>query len=136
MTQYGIDDAILVYNTKTMTAYITDPAPDLTQTNETEDGTPLGATIIQKIFTGLTDYGTVAVGGPYDDTAVNGPDAVFGAAARAKTLATLVLTWGGSKTTTITNVGVSDYKRTVAHGAVTKYSCTLFCGAGAAVTEA
>jgi len=135
MATYGIDDGALTYSTKSMEDYITD-FPSLSQENETEDSTTLGASVASKAYTGLTRYGEVQVGGAYDDTATNGPDAVFGGAARAQSYAALVLTWGGTKTTTFNLVGVEKYERTWKKGARTGYQCTLFLGSGCTVTEA
>jgi len=129
---YGIDDAATTYGGSEITSYITKTFPSLDQQNEIEEHTPEGASVAQSLFTGLSDYGEIPVSGPYTTEM----DAIIGAAARAKTYATLVQTWGGTKTTTITQVGVKNYKRSVAKGAVTDYEATFFVGFGATVTEA
>lgn len=136
MAQYGIADGGLVWNSKTLTPYITTAFPSVEETNETEDITPLGATVSQEAFTKLMTYGEMTIGGQYDDTASTGPEVVLGGGCRARTLGTLVITWGGAKTTTITNVGVKRYRRTQNKGSLHQYEATLFLGPGAAVTEA
>lgn len=136
MATYGIDDGDLTYDSKSMKTYITTAFPELDAENETDDFTSLGSSVEKQIYTGLTRYGDITVGGPYDDTATTGPDAVLGGAARGKTTAALVITWGGSKTTTFSVVGVKNYKRKIEKGAITAYEATLFLGPACAVTEA
>lgn len=136
MANYGPDDGLLTYSTKDMSAQITTTLPSLDQTNETDDFTALGSAIVRQIYTGLSDYGQITVGGPLDDTVTTGSDAVFGGAARAKSYAALIITWGGNKTTTFSAVGVSSYKRTIAKGNITGYEAVLFLGPGCTVTEA
>jgi len=51
---------------------------DIEKVAETEDGTPVGATVTKELFTGITTSPSFTVDGPYDDTATTGPDAVFG----------------------------------------------------------
>lgn len=129
---YGIDDGDLSYDGSSIKAYVTKTYPAVDQQNETEDQTPLGSSIAQSMFTGLTDYGEIPVSGPYDETI----DAAIGAAARAKSTAALIVTWGGTKTTTFSVVGVKNYKRVIAKGAVTAYEATFFAGPACTVTEA
>jgi hypothetical protein len=135
MTNYGPPDAAVSYGGTVMTPEITTTLPSLDQQNQLDDATALGATIVRQIYTGLTDYGTIAIGGPYNPAA-GGCDLVFGAAARNKTYGALVLTWGGTKTTTFSAVGVSSYKRAITKGNITGYDCDLFLGPGCTVTEA
>jgi len=136
MANYGPDDGILTYATKDMTNQITTTLPAVEQANETDDFTPLGSAIQRQIYTGLTDYGQIPVGGPFDDTATTGSDAVFGGAARAKTYGALVITWGGAKTTTFSQVGIANYKRAITKGNINGYEAVMFLGPGCTVTEA
>jgi hypothetical protein len=136
MATYGIDDGALTYSTKAMKDYITSTQPAVDAENETDDFTTLGSSVEKQIYTGLTKYGEIPVAGPFDDTTTDGSDAVFGGAARAKSYAALVITWGGSKTTTFSAVGVKNYKRIIAKGSITNYEAVLFLGPGCTVTEA
>lgn len=129
---YGIDDAIVSYAGSSINAHITKTYPTVSQEVEIEEHTPLGATVAQSLFTGLTTYGEVPISGPYTETV----DGILGAAARNKTTAALVITWGGTKTTTFSAVGVKNYNRIVAKGAVTAYEATFFTYFGCTVTEA
>jgi len=134
MTTWGVPDSSITYNSHDISDEITTELPVLDEANETEDITGVSMSIAQQAFTGLTTYGEFPVGGPMSDT-VNGAYAVLRAAATAKSYATLVLDWGGV-TTTITNVGVKNFKRTIAKGALNGFSATLFLGPGAGVNEA
>ena len=134
MTTYGIDDGDLVYGVS-MKAYITSTQPAVDAVNELDDFTTLGSSVAKSIYTGLTDYGEIVIAGPYDDTVTTGPDAVLGGAVRGQTYDELVITWGGSKTTTFTVVGVKSYERTIAKGAITGYKAVLFCGPACEVNE-
>lgn len=135
MTQYGTADGAFTWNSKTLTPYITTQFPTVEETQETEDVTPLGGTITVQAFTKLMTYGEVTIGGQYDDTATTGPEVVIGGGCRARTLGTMVITWGGGKNTSITNVGIKSYRRIQAKGALTQFEATFFLAAGAAVTE-
>lgn len=129
---YGVDDLALTYGGSDLGAHCTKTLLSIDEQNQTEEHTPEGSTIIQQIFTGLTDYGEMGISGPYTETL----DALIGAASRAKTYAALVRTWGGAKTSTLSLVGVKGYKRVAAGGAVTSFEATLFVGPGCTMTEA
>jgi hypothetical protein len=133
MTTYGSDDGSLTYATKDMSDHITE-YPSLSMENETEDSTTLGSGLSTEAYTGLTKYGSIQVGGPLDDTATTGPEAVFGGAAAAKSYAALVLGFGGAVTKTFSLVGVRKYEHTWKKGARTGYTCELFVGAGCEVS--
>ena len=132
---YGSDDAAVSYGGTAMTTQITEAMPTVDQANATEDATPMGSTVVQNVFTGLTDYGQITIGGIYNEAA-GGCDLVFGAAARNKTTGALIITYGGGKTTTFSLVGVANYRRIIVSKAVTKYECVLFLATGCTVTEA
>ncbi len=129
---YGVDDAALTYGGSAIGGYCTKAHLSIDEQNQTEEHTPEGATIVQQMFTGLTDYGEMSVGGPYTTEM----DAIIGAASRAKSYAALVRTWGGTKTSTLSQVGVKGYKRQVEGGAVTSFEATFFCGPACTMTEA
>lgn len=135
MATAGSSEGAFTWNAKDLSKYITTTLPSIEEANETEDVTPLGGAISVQAFTKLTTYGEVALGGVWDDEA-NGPEAVVGAGVRARTLASMVVTWKSGKTTTITNVGIKNYKRTQAKGSLHHWDATFFLGPSAAVTEA
>lgn len=99
----------------------------------TEDGTPLGSTgaVAKEIFVGITELPEITVEGLYDDTATTGPDAVFGAIGTSQTV---IVTYGGTKTTTVT-LGLKSYKRSIVAKELTKFTATLV-NTGTSITEA
>jgi hypothetical protein len=130
MTQYGSDDGSFKVGANVMTTYI-DSDIEVEKTAETEEVTPLGASVTKEAFTGITSLKDIGVGGVYDDTASTGPDAVFGAIG---TSAAVEVGYGGTKKTTAT-LGMKTYKRTISKGKLTRYASTL-CHTGTAITEA
>lgn len=135
MANYGTVDGELTYGGTSMKAHITTTMPSVEQENELDDFTALGSPIERQIYTGLVKYGHITIGGPYD-SAAGGCDLVFGAAARERTYAALVQTWGGAKTTTFSSVGVAKYTRKEDKGKILGYDCELFMGPTCTVTEA
>lgn len=129
MTQYGSDDATFKVGSNFMTAYI-DSDIEVEKTAESEDVTPIGASVNKEAFTGLTSLKDIDVGGVFDDTAVTGPDVIFGAIG---TSAAVEVLYGGSKKTTAT-MGLKTYKRTIAKGKLTRYSSTM-CHTGTTIAE-
>lgn len=134
MTTYGTVDGTFTYGAAPMTVHVVGTMPSVDQENELDDATCLGSPIEREIYTGLAKYGHVTVGGPYD-SAAGGCELVFGAAARARTYASLAIGWGGTKTTTFSAVGVAKYSRKMDKGKVLAYECELFQGPGCIVTE-
>lgn len=129
---YGIPDYKLEYGGSDLTPHITKTFPSLEMENETEEHTPGGQSLVQHLFTGRVIYSGLTVSGPYTEAL----DAILGAAARGKTDAALVLTYGGSKKTTFSKVGVQNYKRPIEGSAVTSYEATFVILFGSTVTEA
>jgi len=131
MTQYGSGAGTFKVGSNFMTAYI-DSDIEVEKTAETEEVTPLGATVTKEALTGVTSLKDIGVGGVYDDQATTGPDAVFGAIG---TSAAVEVLYGGTKKTTVAGMGLKTYKRTISKGKLTRYSSTL-CNTGATITEA
>ena len=88
-----------------------------------EESHSFGDTWFESLSTGMKRMNPIELGGLYDDTATTGPDAKFGPTALG-TSASLVITWGGTKTTTVTAF-VAKYSRGAQLGALTNYSVTL-----------
>ena len=131
MAQYGSPSATFKVGSNFMQSYI-DSDIEVEKTAETEEVTPVGASVTKEAFTGLTTLKDIGVGGVYDDTASTGPDAVFGAVG---TSAAIEILYGGTKKTTVAGMGLKTYKRTISKGKLTRYASTL-CNTGATITEA
>ena len=90
------------------------------------ESTAFGDAWVEKLATGVLEAGSITLGGYYDDTASTGPDVIFNDVATGPTdsTRTLLLTWGGSKTTSA-EVWISAYKRTATVGELTGFEVTL-----------
>lgn len=88
-----------------------------------EEAHSFGDTWFEALSTGLKRMNDVEIGGFFDDTAVSGPDVKFGPSALG-TAATLLLTWGGTKTTSV-SAFAHKYTRIAQVGAETQYSAVL-----------
>lgn len=90
------------------------------------ESTAFGDAWVEKLATGVREAGSLTLGGYYDDTASTGPDVIFNDVASGPTdsTRTLLLTWGGSKTTSA-EVWISSYKRTATVGELTGFEVTL-----------
>lgn len=120
MAKYSSKDLDLTVGAQSMKAYIQD---DVTVAVEvgTEEYTAFGDTWQKHISTGVKRGDPVTIGGMYDDTETTGPDAKFNAIG---TTITVVITWGGSKTTTFDAI-VKRYERIAKINDMTRYICTL-----------
>lgn len=98
----------------------------------TEESDTFGDSWIENLYVGIRRAQPLVLGGFYDDTATTGPDAKFGTAVLGTTVA-VVVTWGGTKTSTFSAL-VQKYKRTPVRGQLHKYEVTLL--PSGAVTEA
>lgn len=108
---------------------------EVEKTAETEDVTPIGASLSKEAFVGVTTLGEISVEGLYDDTVTTGSDAVFGAI--GTTAAVEVGYAGGqspTKKTAITTIGLKSYKRTIVSKELTKFTATLV-NMGTTITE-
>ena len=70
---------------------------------------------------GLSRMAEITFGGPYDDTASTGPDAVFKGIGDTRTVK---FTWGGSKTTQVEAI-IKRYRRTARKGQLTGFEAVL-----------
>jgi hypothetical protein len=120
MAKYSSKDLNLTVDATPMKAHIID---DVTLGIEvgTEEATAFGDTWESHISTGVSRGDPITVGGYYDDTATTGPDAKFNTLG---TTVTIVLTWGGSKTSTFDAI-VKRYERLAKVGEMTRYVATL-----------
>jgi len=91
-----------------------------------QESTAFGDAWMEKLATGMREAGSVTIGGYFDDTATTGPDAIFNDVADgpSDSSRTLLITWGGSKTTSA-ETWISSYKRIAKVGELTAYEVTL-----------
>lgn len=90
-----------------------------------EELTPAGVAWEAWAAVGLGKMGTIELSGAFDDTATTGPNVIFYEANPATKVArTLLITWGGTKTTSC-EVYIGKYSRAAAKGELTKYTVTL-----------
>lgn len=120
MAKYSSKDLDLTVGGTSMKAHIRD---DVTLDIEvkTEEATAFGDAWEQHISTGIKRAEPITVGGFYDDTATTGPDAKFNVLG---TTLTIVITWGGTKTSTFDAIA-QRYQRIGSQGGMTRYVATL-----------
>lgn len=70
---------------------------------------------------GVSRGGEIELGGPYDDTATTGPDALLNAVGSSRELK---FTFGGTKTV-LWNTIIKSYTRVIARGELTKFKAVL-----------
>lgn len=129
MAKYGQADLIVSVGGTDMSAYFDSiNGADIEAILQQSD--TFGDSWVEQLYVGIKRMEPLTLEGFYDDTATTGPDVKFGGAALG-TSVEVILTWGGSKTTTVTCV-ISRYARTPARGELTRYSVTL-TPSGAAV---
>jgi len=102
---------------------------------QTEESHSFGDSWVENLATGIRRGSDLVIGGIYDDTSTTGPDAILNAVASAPSTSTrtVVLTYGGSKTSTF-EANILRYNRTPVRNELTKFECTL--QVTGAVTEA
>ena len=129
MAKYSSKDLELTVDAQSMKAYIID---DVTLGVEvvTEESTAFGDTWQAHVSTGIFRADPITVGGFYDDTAADGPDARFNTLG---TTIAIIITWGGAKTSTFSTI-VQRYERIGRVNQMTRYVATLL--PTGAVTEA
>lgn len=127
MAKYGPADVTIEYDSNDVTQYI-QQINDVTVEQAVEEVHALGSAWESYLPVGVGKIGAIELSGLYDDTASTGPDALFsigntpdGPSTAAKTL---VITWGGSKTTTVSVFRVS-YARKADRNGLTKFSVKL-----------
>lgn len=75
----------------------------------------------EALSTGIKKLEDLVLGGFYDDAATTGPDVKFNAVG---TTVAIVITWGGSKTTSFSAV-IESYERVPTKNQFTEYNVTL-----------
>ncbi len=125
MTKYGSPDLSITIGDSS------EQAQDLSQYIDTinefritallQEGHAFGDEWVKQLFTGAKRGEPLTVEGFYDDTESTGPDAVLNSIGDTREV---VITWGGSKTTTFDAV-ITDYSRKPVRGELTRFSCTL-----------
>lgn len=120
MAKYSSKDLDLSVGAQSMKAHIQD---ELTLAVEvmTEEAAAFGDAWEKHISTGIKRADEITVGGFYDDTVTTGPDAKFNVLG---TELTIVITWGGTKTSTFTAIA-QKYERMAQVGQMTRYVATL-----------
>jgi hypothetical protein len=100
-----------------------------------EESHAFGDTWFESLATGMKQMADVVLGGFYDDTATTGPDALFvtTASGPSTSSASLVITYGSTKTTTV-SAFIVKYRRTLSLGKLHGFEVTL--RPTGAVTEA
>lgn len=119
--RYGFDDWNITIGGDSIKAYVSE-MNGMSIEAVLEEVTAGGDTTDAWAAVGLTRKQPFTLSGPYNDAA-GGPDAKFAGSAIGSTVA-VVITWGGSKTTTVSAI-VQSYTRTAARGTLTKYEATL-----------
>lgn len=114
-----------------MTQYVTD-INGINIEAVLEETHTFGDAWVEALFAGLKKVGDITISGFYDDAATTGPDVIFNAIGNT-VLRRLKITWGSTKTSTVSTI-IKSYNRTPSRGAITKFSVTLT--ATGAVTEA
>ena len=75
----------------------------------TEENTVAGSTWVAHVMTGIRQLADLTLDGVYDDTASTGPNATFNGTHTVTR--SVVLTWGGTKTTSF-EAWITSYERT------------------------
>lgn len=138
MTKYTSADIAITYDNSAGTPvnvsqYITDfngiPIQAIVQDTHT-----FGDSWVERTFAGVKDIGEITLKGFYDDTVTTGPDAVFNRVGNT-TNGTLLIGWGGSKTTTFETT-IKSYNRTAGRGQLVGFEVVLVMVTGTGFTEA
>ena len=120
MATAGSVDVAVNFNGTVMTAH-TITMNEVVKEAVLEETTPFGVAWEESDYTGVKMVADITIEGLYDDTAVSGPDAVFGAIG---TSGPLVLTWKTGKTTSCTAL-IRSFARIAAVKAMTRYRVVL-----------
>ena len=136
MAKYGFDAFAVSFDNAAaspvvMSNYI-DTVNGFNISAEFVEGHAAGDSWVEQLFAGLKRGADVVIGGVYDDTASTGPDVIFNAPGTT-TSRTLLITWGGSKTSSM-ETHIKSYMRTPTRGGLTRYEVTLTITG--AITEA
>lgn len=115
MAKYGFDDGAITWNSQPLTSYV---HADVEFSVEafTEEGHTLGDSWVEQLFTGLKQGMPFTLECFYDDV-TNGPDDLFAGA--EGTAATMVITWGSTKTSSFSAM-LKRYTRRASRGQLHK----------------
>ena len=118
----------------TLTAYITAVSTFTVEASLT-DSTTMGDSWQESLATGLRNGSELTISGLFDDTSSTGPDAVLNAPFSGPAVSTrsVVLTWGGSKTSSFEAI-IKSYQRSATANDLSTFECVLV--PTGAVTEA
>ncbi len=126
MSNYGPADFTITYDSADITNFVM-TINDVTVEQALEEVHALGDSWEEWLVVGVGKMGAIEIGGIYDDAA-GGPDAKFANRVGTETPATaaksLVITWGGAKTTTVSTHLVS-YTRKADRNGLTKWTSKL-----------
>ena len=129
MAQYGPDDFAITLGGNTFEEYV-DTIDGLTIEAILEDSNTFGDTWTEQLYSGLRRGQPLTIGGFYDDAA-NSVSPKFNA--NEGTTIAIVITWGGSRTSTF-NAVLQSWTRTAVREGSTRYTATLI--PTGAITEA
>lgn len=134
MAKYGSSSVVVTFGGTDMSQH-TQEINGLDLESIMDESHTFGDSWFESLAAGLKKFNDITLSGMYDDTAVSGPDAKYGTVAAGPSTATtaLVITYGGTKTTTA-NVFIVKYTRTLSRGKIHRYSVVL--RPTGAVTEA
>lgn len=129
MAKYGSDDLGITIGGTEMKNYI-DTINGLDIEALIQESHAFGDSWVEHLYSGVKRGGPLTLSGFYDDTGTTGPDAKFNTVG---TEVAVVITWGGSKTSTFTGL-VTAYRRLPVRGESTRFEVTL--NPTGAITEA
>lgn len=91
-----------------------------------EESHSFGDAWFEHLATGIRKMNPVTLSGFYDDAATTGPDAIFNAVASnpAQATRTLLITWGGAKTTSVECL-IQKYSRGARRNQLTRFTVIL-----------
>lgn len=130
MPRYGTKDTVVVYNGQTISQWVTEIG-DVATEALLEEITSMGDAWERHAFIGVMRSGQITLAGPYADDANSLSDVADDVGVGGT--ATLTITFGGSKTYSVSTIQVSHTKN-ISRGQLTK-STVVLQGTGQ-VTEA
>lgn len=125
MAKYGSPSVTITWNSVDITQYVID-INDIDIESLMEESHTFGDSWFESTAVGMRKMADIKIKGFYDDTAVSGPNALFVTTAAGPSTAAqnLVVTYGGSKTTTIPCL-IQKYSRKLDRGKLHKFEVTL-----------
>lgn len=125
MAMYGSPSVVIMYDSHDVTQYVMD-INDVDVETMMEESHTFGDSWFESLAVGIRKMADIKLKGMYDDTATTGPDALFNttAAGPSDSSKVLVITYGGSKTTSV-GVFIQKYSRKLDRGKIHKYEVTL-----------